>query len=60
MKKFTYPLLSLLALLFASCAEEKKTGAWLQEYDVEIAIDETFQPILSEAIHQLNMKYVEA
>lgn len=60
MNKFTCPLIMMLALLFVSCAEEKKTGSWLQEYEVEIAIDETFQPILSEAVHQFNMKYVEA
>ena len=45
--------------MFSLLKIEKKTN-WLQEYEVEIAIDETFKPILSEAIHQFNMRYVEA
>ena len=60
MKKFAFPLLALLALVFTSCSEEKKTGNWLQEYEVEVAIDETFKPILSEALNQFNLRYIEA
>ena len=59
MKNFVYGLLLLVSVTLISCGEEKKTN-WLQEYEVEIAIDETFKPILSEAIHQFNMRYVEA
>ncbi len=59
MKNFVYGLLLLVSVTLISCDEEKKTN-WLQEYEVEIAIDETFKPILSEAIHQFNMRYVEA
>lgn len=59
MKNFVYGLLLLVSVTLISCCEEKKTN-WLQEYEVEIAIDETFKPILSEAIHQFNMRYVEA
>jgi phosphate transport system substrate-binding protein len=60
MKKLLFPLWGLCTLFMVSCGEEKKSGNWLQDYEVEIAIDETFQPILSEAISQFNMKYVEA
>ena len=60
MKKFAFPLLALLALVFTSCGEEKKTGNWLQEYEVEVAIDETFKPILSEVLNQFNLRYIEA
>ena len=60
MKKFAYPLLALLTLVLTSCGEEKKPGNWLQEYEVEIAIDETFKPILSEVLDQFNKRYIEA
>lgn len=59
MKNFGYLLLALLTVAFVSCGESKKSN-WLQEYEVEVAIDETFQPILSEALQQFNMRYVEA
>ena len=59
MKNFGYLFLTLLTVAFVSCGESKKSN-WLQEYEVEVAIDETFQPILSEALQQFNMRYVEA
>ena len=59
MKNFGYLFLALLTVAFVSCGESKKSN-WLQEYEVEVAIDETFQPILSEALQQFNMRYVEA
>lgn len=59
MKNFGYLFLALLTVAFVSCGETKKSN-WLQEYEVEVAIDETFQPILSEALQQFNMRYVEA
>lgn len=59
MKNFGYFFLALLTVAFVSCGETKKSN-WLQEYEVEVAIDETFQPILSEALQQFNMRYVEA
>lgn len=59
MKKLFYIPLILSLLAFSSCGESKKSN-WLQEYEVEVAIDETFQPILSEALQQFNMRYVEA
>lgn len=59
MKKLFYIPLILSLLAFVSCGESKKSN-WLQEYEVEVAIDETFQPILSEALQQFNMRYVEA
>ena len=59
MKKLAYFFAAVLTLGLVSCGEEKPKN-WLQEYDVEIAIDETFKPILSEAVQQFNMKYIEA
>ena len=59
MKKLFYIPLILSLLAFSSCGESKKSNR-LQEYEVEVAIDETFQPILSEALQQFNMRYVEA
>ena len=59
MKNLKYFLFGLFSLALASCGEEKKSN-WLQEYEVEVAIDETFKPILSEAVQQFNMRYVEA
>ena len=49
MKKLAYFFAAVLTLGLVSCGEEKPKN-WLQEYDVEIAIDETFKPILSEAV----------
>lgn len=59
MHKVAYFFLGFLLFTVVSCGESKKTN-WLQEYEVEVAIDETFQPILSEALQQFNMRYVEA
>ena len=58
MKKLMYSFVALLALALASCGEEKPTN-WLQEYEVEIAIDETFKPIMEEALDQFNKRYIE-
>ena len=59
MKNIAYSLIGILALTFVSCGESKKSN-WLKEYEVAVAVDETFQPILSEALEQFNMRYVEA
>jgi phosphate transport system substrate-binding protein len=59
MKNLKYFLFGLFSIALVSCGDEKKSN-WLQEYEVEVAIDETFKPILSEAVQQFNMRYVEA
>ena len=64
MKKnfFSAPLFLLTLLYFLSCSSGKQQGTsnWLSEYDVNVAIDETFQPIMSDLVDSYGMAHKEA
>ena len=58
--KFYLPLL-LMILALASCKSNKKGNSdWLKEYDVKVAIDETFKPIMDNLAQSYGMAYSEA
>lgn len=57
-----FTLLAVLSvLLLASCKSGKKGNSdWLKEYDVKVAVDETFKPILENIVQSYGMAYPEA
>lgn len=60
MKKFSFIFsLFLLAIILGSCSDGKRAD-WLKEDDVRVAIDETFQPIMDEALEMFSLRHVEA
>ncbi len=66
MKRISTYLLSLLSLalglvLTASCGGGKKPSTnWMSDYDVRVAIDETFRPIMSNLVESFGMAHPEA
>lgn len=53
--------LFLICLVLISCNKNKKgTSNWMSEYDVKVAIDDTFQPILNNLVDTFGMTYKEA
>lgn len=52
--------LGLAALLLTGCGERKAQGNWMSEDDVEVAIDETFAPIMQNIVDTFGMTYKEA
>ena len=57
-----FSLLAVLSVIFlTSCKSGKKGNSdWLKEYDVKVAVDETFKPILENIIQSYGMAYPEA
>jgi len=54
-------LLLPLSLLFSACKNEKQgSGNWMNEYDVEVGIDETFKPIMQNLVETFGMAHREA
>lgn len=53
-------LLSLLAFCSCSSGKQKGNPNWMQEYDVNVAIDETFKPIMSDLVDSYGMANTEA
>lgn len=48
-------------LFLTACKSNKKGNSnWMQEYDVKVAIDETFQPIMDNIVQSYGMAYPEA
>lgn len=63
MKRNFYSLLLLLLACFAitSCGSKRKGNAnWMKEDDVEVAIDETFRPIMEEMLKTFALEKPEA
>lgn len=60
MKKISFIFVLFLGvLLFDSCSNGKRAD-WLKEDDVRVAIDETFQPIMDEALEMFSLRHVQA
>lgn len=61
MNKSASILFILVSLLFASCNGGKKAnGNWMKEYEVKLAIDETFKPIMENLVETFGKANVEA
>lgn len=59
MKSISISLIALCITLLISCGQ-KKSGEDKDYYKVDIAIDETFRPIIEEEMRVFNAKYPEA
>lgn len=59
MSKIRYLIVAVCVLLAVSCGQ-KKSGEDKDYYDVKIAVDETFRPIIEEEMHVFNAKFPEA
>lgn len=60
-QKSIFLALMLLTLLMGACKNEKKSSAnWMKEDDVNVAIDETFKPIMDNLVQSYGMAYQEA
>lgn len=54
-------LFALVVFLTACGSNKQKTSSnWMSEYDVDVAIDETFQPIMGNLVDTFGMTYKEA
>ncbi|MBR1838086.1 MAG: substrate-binding domain-containing protein [Bacteroidaceae bacterium] len=62
MKKFFTNALCLVATLlgFTGCGSSTQSSNWLSEYEVKVAIDETFAPVMSEEASTYGLINVEA
>jgi len=62
MKKINLLLFVVCGLLLTACGKQKnaKSGKWLSDDDVRIAIDETFRPIMEEELDLFGMRHPEA
>ena len=56
----SFLLLSLLAIFSCSSGKQQSTSHWMEEYDVNVAIDETFQPIMGDLVDSYGMANKEA
>ena len=56
----SFYLFSLLAVFSCSSGQQKSSSNWLEEYDVNVAIDETFKPIMSDLVDSYGMANKEA
>lgn len=59
MSKFRFLIIAVCTFLAVSCGQ-KKTGEDKDYYDVNIAVDETFRPIIEEEMHVFNAKFPAA
>ncbi|MBR1889219.1 MAG: substrate-binding domain-containing protein [Alloprevotella sp.] len=59
MKKIVF-FISCVALIMGCSSNKKADYSWLTSTDVRVAIDETFEPIMSEQIQQFGLTYVDA
>ena len=61
MNKVITSVLLLLCLTMGACSSKKKGNTeWLKENDVNVAIDETFKPIMDNLVQSYGMAYPEA
>ena len=59
--KIVYLLLLVTLFVTAACKSDKKGNPnWMKEDDVNVAIDETFKPIMDNLVQSYGMAYPEA
>lgn len=60
LKRSVLAILAATALTAVSCGGKQGNSDWLNDDDVNVAIDETFKPIMDELVQTFGMTHVEA